>query len=345
MKADDIYTSVTGQLVQLIEQGIADPDGWRKPWSVMTKGHFNATTDNPYHGLNQLLLSLVAGSRGYEAPVWATFKQWHDAGYKLKSNGEAKGAGVHLIRWVDVKPRDGATGSTSRRSRTTSTPSRERRLPSLSDDSTPRTKRVPTGFCVFNAAVVDGYKWAPPNRPEHERLDIAERLIAAMRNDGLTIRHQEIDRAFYSPSDDMIVTPPMNAFPSADRFYSTMFHELSHSTSNDRRVGRATGGRFGSTSYAEEELIAELSSAFLCATTGIEDQPTLHHADYLANWLQVLRNDPKAIALAATAGQKAANYILGLGRGVEQTHESTDDLDAEMAALAESTHNEAAMSL
>ena len=141
--------------------------------------------------------------------------------------------------------------------------------------------------------------------PEREIVPQAEALIAAT---GADFRIGG-DRAFYVPSGDFMQVPPQPAFFEQINYYRTCFHELSHWTGHDTRLARDQSGRFGSKHYAREELVAEMASAFLCAALGIV--PTVRHADYLASWLEVLREDNRAIFRAASQASKAADFILG----------------------------------
>ncbi len=116
------------------------------------------------------------------------------------------------------------------------------------------------------------------------------------------------DMAFYSPSHDFVAVPPQQAYPEQINFYRTALHELGHWTGHPRRLDRDQSGGFGSAAYAREELVAELASAFTCASLSI--RPTVRHADYVGAWLAVLREDEKAIFRAASLASKAADYLL-----------------------------------
>lgn len=116
-------------------------------------------------------------------------------------------------------------------------------------------------------------------------------------------------RAFYRPSTDEICVPPFRAFRDAASFYATLAHEATHWTGAPARLARDLSGRFGSDAYAVEELVAELGAAFLCADLGLASEPRLDHAGYIANWLQVLKNDPRAIFTAAAKAQAAADWM------------------------------------
>jgi antirestriction protein ArdC len=175
-------------------------------------------------------------------------------------------------------------------------------------------------FTVFNLAQVDcvpaelqaveQHTWEPEARAE-------ELLLMS----GATIRHGG-SRAYFQPGDDAIHLPPPRVFRSAGEYYATALHELTHWTSQPGRCNRQLGQRFGDDAYAAEELIAEMGAAFLCAFCRIDGE--LRHAGYLASWLKVLRQDKRAIFVAATRAQQAADYLLRLLQPPDQ----------EVAALA-----------
>ena len=161
-------------------------------------------------------------------------------------------------------------------------------------------------FVVFNVAQCDRlpdqyHADAPPLR---EQVPVAENLVAAT---GADFRIGGA-RAFYCPSEDFIQVLPQPAFHQQIDYYRTALHELGHWTGHPSRLARTFGGRFGDSTYAREELAAELTSAFLCAALGIV--PTVRHADYLGSWLEVLRADNRAIFKAASQASKTGDYLL-----------------------------------
>lgn len=139
-------------------------------------------------------------------------------------------------------------------------------------------------------------------------IEAAEAFFAAT---GATFRHGG-DRAFYAPSADFIQLPPLEAFTDAEAYSSTKAHELTHWTGHASRLDRAFGKRFGDTAYAREELVAELGAAFLCADLGVTPEPRADHADYLGQWLGILKEDMRAIFSAASYAQRAAEYLRSL---------------------------------
>jgi len=163
-------------------------------------------------------------------------------------------------------------------------------------------------FTVFNVAQCEGLRAGlasdPAPLPEREIVPVAEEVIAAS---GVPF-HIGGDRAFYVPALDFVQVPPQPAFFEQINYYRTCLHELTHATGHPKRLGRDLSNGFGTKGYAREELVAELGSAFLCAALGIV--PTVRHADYIASWLEVLREDNRAIFRAAGQASKAADWLL-----------------------------------
>lgn len=165
-------------------------------------------------------------------------------------------------------------------------------------------------FTVFNLAQVEGIPEALRST-ERQTWEPEARAEELLLMSGATIRHGG-SRAFYRPGDDEIHLPPPRVFPQAAAYYATALHELTHWTSGASRCNRQLGQRFGDHAYAAEELIAEIGAAFLCAFCRIDGE--LHHTEYLASWLQVLRSDKRAIFVAATRAQQAADFVLRLAQ-------------------------------
>jgi antirestriction protein ArdC len=132
-----------------------------------------------------------------------------------------------------------------------------------------------------------------------------------MRATGAVIVHGG-DRAYYQPAEDRIQLPPPEQFRSSEGYYATALHELTHWSGHKSRLDRDLSGRFGTAAYAAEELVAEIGAAFLCVKAGVTAEPREDHAHYLKNWIAVLKADNRAIFTAASAAQKAADYLVGL---------------------------------
>jgi antirestriction protein ArdC len=161
---------------------------------------------------------------------------------------------------------------------------------------------------LFNIDQCEGLPEAmaamPAVRPEAEMLPAVRSLIEASGAD-FRIGGGE---AYYSPGGDYVAVPPQAAFGEPINWYRTALHELGHWTGHPTGLDRDQSGRFGSADYAREELVAEMASAFACASLAI--RPTVRHADYVASWLKVLRDDDHAIFRAASAASKAADHLL-----------------------------------
>lgn len=285
--AQDLYQTITDKIVAAIEAGAG---AWHMPWHTdrSTAGD-DATVAMPrnitgrsYRGLNVPLLWAEAAHCGYSSPIWGTYKQWQQAGAQVRK-GE-KSAMVIFWKRIAVKSRDEADG----------------------DDEGDETRLIARGYFVFNAEQVDGYKPNPAaEKPPEDRIAEAERFFAAT---GSIVRHGG-DRAYYTTGGDFIAMPSFRQFDEAEAYYSTLAHEHVHWTGAKHRLDREFGKRFGDQAYAAEELVAELGAAFCCATLGISNEPRPDHAAYVANWLQVLKNDKRAIFTAASKAQAAVDFL------------------------------------
>lgn len=288
---EDVYSRVTARIIADLEQG-ARP--WLKPWSVKhTAGRITRplrANGTPYRGMNVLLLWGEAVASGYAAPIWMTYKQAQEIGAQVK-----KGEHGALVVYADrfKKTETGDNGQEV-----------EREIPFMK------------GYAVFNVEQIEGlpaHYYAQPvdPLPAASRIEAAERFFAAT---GAEIRHGG-NRAFYAPARDFVQMPPFEAFKDAESYSATLAHELTHWTSHPSRLARELGKRHGDQAYAFEELIAELGAAFLCADLGITPEPREDHAAYLAHWLEVLKQDKRAIFSAAAHAQRAADYLQGLQPG------------------------------
>jgi len=281
----DLYEEVTAKILAQLEAGVIP---WQKPWDSAGIGGFpiNAITRKPYRGINVLILACSAPAAGNG---WATYKQWDEIGSHVKK-GEKGTTIVFFKPWT------------------------------VEDKATGKDKTVPVlrAFTVFHSSQVDPLPECLQPKPvaelpEHERIANCEAMLALAR-----VIEAPSDRAFYRLDTDEIHLPKIGQFPNAGHYYATGLHELTHWTMHKDRCDReAKFKRFGDTAYAREELVAEMGSAFLCAHAGIEGK--MQHASYLASWIKVLKEDSKAIVVAAGAAQKAADWVLGKAFPVETT--------------------------
>lgn len=282
-KRGSLYQDVTDRIIAELEQGRVP---WVQPWGRAKAGlglPRNAATGRRYSGVNILILWGAVIEKGFPSQHWLTFRQTLDLGGNV-----GKGEHGTIVCYAD---RFIPKGEIERAAKDGNEP-----------EAVPFLKR----FTVFNVAQCDGLdslQGEPEPLPERKIIPHAEALIAAT---GADVRTGG-DRAFYSPAGDYIQVPPQPAFFDQINFYRTCYHELSHWSGAAHRLNRDLSGRFGSKSYGREELVAEMASAFICASLAIV--PTDRHADYLGTWLDMLREDNRAILRAASQASEAADYI------------------------------------
>lgn len=286
----NLYDEVTNRIVAELEAGRVP---WVQPWGRPNGQGFsaapglprNALTSRNYSGVNVLILWGAVIECGYPSQSWLTFRQALEAGGNVRK-GERGTTVVYADRFTPEaeKARAVETGSDAK--------------------SIPFLKR----FTVFNVAQCEGLRPGlapdPAPLPERQIVPVAEEVIAAS---GIEFRVGG-NRAYYVPAQDYVQVPPQPAFFEQINYYRTCLHELCHGSGHPSRLNRNLVTSFGSKDYAREELIAEMGSAFLCAALGIV--PTVRHADYLGSWLEVLREDNRAIFRAASAASKAADWLL-----------------------------------
>lgn len=283
MTSTDIRSQVTEKIVSLLEQGVLP---WKKEWcsksgSDLFAVPFNFTTKNRYNGINVVILWAESLLKRYQTDQWATYNQIQNAG--------EKGTQVVFYKALDI------------------TEQRE--------DGSEKEKKIPLmkTFTVFNIEQCDGFENKISSPVEETREDQKRRIEQVekfVKNSGAEISFGG-SRAFYMPMLDKIQMPNFGDFTSAEAFYATTLHELTHWTAHEKRLDRQLGKKFGDLDYAAEELIAELGSCFVCAELGI-NSALENHASYLDSWLKILKADNKAIFLAAAAASRAADFLNSL---------------------------------
>jgi len=281
----DVYARVTSQIVNAIEQGVSS---WKMPWHTSGKFAFspvNVTSKKPYRGINTVCLWAAAQAKGYERGEWGTYNQWLDRGAQVRKGEKATTVVFWKFANDAADSQDGEEHEHATRSRLLFT----------------------RGYSVFNAAQVDGYTpKADSETPIEQRIESAEQFFA--RINAHVVHHG--NRAFYSAADDTITMPPFAAFFTPMDYYGTRAHETGHWTSRADRCNRELGKRFGDTAYSMEELVAELTAAFVCAHLGLSTEPRPDHAQYIQSWLKVLKADKRAIFTASSKAQRATDYII-----------------------------------
>ncbi|HTT77680.1 MAG TPA: zincin-like metallopeptidase domain-containing protein [Candidatus Binataceae bacterium] len=289
----DTYAIVTEKIINLLEQGIVP---WRRPWSV-TGLPRNLVSKKPYRGINLFLLSATK----YVSPFWLTMKQANQLGGSVHKGEHSQ----MVVFWrVDQIP-DGDSESDAEQ------------------EAGKKSGRrfVLRYYRVFNLEQCELPQAVLAKLPtietyQHDPIQAAEHIIAAMPN--LPEIQRAGSKAFYSSVADRITLPPRELFISAEEEMATEFHELSHATGSPKRLNRksiAEAAPFGSPSYSFEEIIAEMSAAYLCAEAGISPAVIANEAAYIQGWLATFRSDRRMVVIAAAQAQKAADYILNVTGG------------------------------
>jgi len=293
MKTGQLYAQVTEHVIAQLEAGIVP---WVRPWRFQkTFGIMpqNAATGRPYTGINILILWAARDAFGYASNGWMTFRQAHAKGGTVRK-GE-KGTPIVFMKPLRIKE------------------------PEADEEKTIRMLR---SYYVFNTEQIDGLPTAEPQiippQPEGRVSDFIKAIGATVQHGG--------NRACYVPSLDFISLPHPHQFESVGSYYATSLHEHAHWSGAKDRLNRDLSGRFGTQSYAAEELVAELTAAFLCAHLDIEGE--LRHADYIGHWLQLLKSDERAIFTAAAKASQAATYLRAQAGETEEGESDGESPDA-----------------
>jgi antirestriction protein ArdC len=302
----DVYDVVTTKILTALENGTAP---WQKPWDNVTGAPKSLASRKAYRGINAFLLGLEQAEKGYRSAYWLTFNQMAKLGGHLKGEkGTQKGT---LVTFWKLLP--------------------------IEDEVTGKKKMIPLlkHFYVFNLDQTEGIEKLPKDafpvaRPvpsPQERHEAAQAVVDAW--DAKPVIEHGGNSAHFNWATDVLTMPPVESFHGLDQYYATKFHELVHSTGAEHRLDRAEsrGNVFGTHAYGREELIAEMGAAFLCAETGIESTQN-NSAAYLASWIKTIKEDPRAVIVAAGRAQKAADMILGR----EQAKSEETDAQATSAA-------------
>jgi len=290
----DVFSIVTNRVIELLEEGKIP---WKQPWTSAGVP-MNALSKRPYRGINLwMLLSL-----NFERNLFLTWEQ-------IKQQGGSVKVGEHghlVVYW---------------------------KVPKKNDDCLDGEKRIPVlrYYKVFNIAQCTGLPeglYASVEEKEHKPILECEAIVAGMPKCP-EIRHKQ-QEAFYHLGEDYINMPKKKSFESPELYYATLFHELVHSTGHERRLNRKSitdMAEFGSELYSQEELIAEMGSAYLSSFTGIGHKSMDNTVAYIHGWLDKLKNDKRFIIQASGQAQKAVDFILNQ-QPVQKDEEVQDEIVA-----------------
>lgn len=281
-----IYDTITNQIIAALEAGAGKFSlPWHRSNAPLTRP-MNAATRKTYRGVNVLALWASAEAQDFGHGLWATYRQWQSLGAQVRKGEKAS----PIVFYKVLNQDDGGEA----------------------EEREGSARIFAQASHVFNVSQVNGY--AMPELFQGEDFDPIPNADAFFAATGATIRIQG-DSAHYTPSTDTITMPDKKLFfatesgSAGQNWYATLFHELTHWSGAEHRLARTFGKRFGDDSYAMEELVAELGSAFLCGDLGLSAKPRSNHAQYLASWLKVLKADNRAIFTAANAAAKAAEWL------------------------------------
>lgn len=277
-----VYEMVTDRIIEQLENNVIP---WQKPWQGIRSGAFNRISKKPYSLLNQMLLQFDG--------EYASYKQWQDLGGHVHKGAKSEIVVFWKIQSVEEEHEDG----------------------------TKEVKQIPLlrYYNVFHISQVVGVEPLPKEElNDIEPIEKADQILNDYwTRENITVEHKAGDKAYYSPSRDLIRLPLFKQFTSANEYYATAAHESVHSTMKESRCNRTEDRKgklvaFGSEDYSKEELVAEIGSASLMNIIGIETSGTFKNsAAYIQNWLSVLKNDVKFIVSASSKAEKAVKYILG----------------------------------
>lgn len=289
----DLYQTVTDKIIKLLEKGVTP---WRCPWNKYGFAR-NFATGHQYTGINAFLMNLTE----HPIPYFMSFKQVKEKGGNIR-----KGAKSEMVFFYKSYYKDENNKTISLE-----------RYNTLQDNGE-EAQRISflKYFRVFNIADVEGIEIDIPEveLKQHEKIAGCEQIVKGYK-DAPEMIFKDANRAYYAPISDQLNMPDLAQFESAEEYYCTLFHELTHSTGHQKRLNRkgiTDLNPFATADYSKEELIAEMGASFLCAKAGIDVQPiTENSAAYLQGWLKVLKADKKFIFKSAAKAQAATDYILG----------------------------------
>jgi antirestriction protein ArdC len=277
----NVATLITNQIIEALNSGVV---AWQKEWNGIPA--YNYESGKAYSILNQLLLP--------KSGAWLTFNQAKKLGGNVKSG--SKSSMVAFFSFYDKKVT-------------------VENLKTKKEEVIVETKSCLKYYRVFHNSDIDGIDFKEKEITLFDNSEIKESQEIAdyyFSSNASFITELGSDRAYYSASKDVVVMPDLAQFKSSESYYATLFHEMTHSTGHRTRLARDLSGKFGSKSYAKEELVAEIGSAMLCSFTNIDSKEVFENsAAYIDNWIKALENDHNLIVHASARAEKAVNLIIG----------------------------------
>ena len=279
MNTDTIYQTVTDRIVAKLEAGTIPWKNPRKGRCIGPQFAQNLVSRRAYHGVNFWMLNY---GTEFKSPYWVSFKQALDLGGNVR-RGEH---GIPVVFWKFFQVEDKQTG---------------------------KTKNIPLlrAYTVFNLEQTENVRSPEPVALlDFNPIESAKAIVDAMPNPPrIEFSEPQIGAGCYHPDRDTVVMADPRDYRSPEEYYSVLFHELGHSTGHVKRLNRDMSGKFMSAPYSKEELIAELTSGYLCAKAQIFDSTVENTAAYIADWIRILKNDRTMFVHAAGKAQHAADWI------------------------------------
>tara|TARA_R110002124_G_scaffold19175_5_gene77230 strand:+ start:158 stop:1072 length:915 start_codon:yes stop_codon:yes gene_type:complete len=292
------YDKITNQIIEALEQGEIP---WEKPWNTAATAP-QSVHGKAYRGFNSMWLGFVAARLGYSDPRWITYNQAKKQGGTVRKGQKSQA----VTLWMQSYNHQ------------SSCPVKKSNQP-CKNISKAKCQRFMfmRYYSVFNVEQVDGLELKPLETGTLNDFDPIEAAMEVVddyrEREGVSINWKG-DAAYYSPDLDEVTVPAMETFRSIESYYSTVFHELAHSTGHKSRLNRKDNKqvvKFGDPIYAQEELVAEITNAFVGGVTGVTSEVEAdQRVAYIQSWLKALRNDTKMVVVAAGQAQKAADLIL-----------------------------------
>ena len=310
-RMNDFLTKLKEQRQPLVDQILdslkKDQIPWKQPW--ISSVPYNASTKRRYTGINRFILTMASMKYGYSDPRWMTFNQATDAGYKIKKKPEnfVGNYGIRIECWKLYNSETKKVMNFSDYEK-------------LSDEEKEQLKDVlfwrNYPATVFNAENIDGIEPLNLRKKIHIKDNVYEKIVRTLQenmNLSIDIGHQS--QAFYSPHKDTVSIPDPLLFKSIEGYYSTFFHEIAHATGHPARLDRLNNAEFGSEKYAQEELIAEITSMFFGQEVQLpaSEEHIENHQAYIQSWINVLNDDPNELYRAIKAADKASDYMVKNG--------------------------------
>lgn len=307
VQKQDVYEIVNVKIIESLEKGVVP---WRKPWGVASSGFMpmNLVSKNPYRGINLLYLSWFSE---YTSPWFVTSSQARSLGGRVLNQDDSFPV-IFYTKSFYYKDKQGLFKNAKKSGKGFIDPKTTKSVP----DDLVRTKFVIQNSSVYNVENTDiaASKIPEMEKPvifRHEPIQAAENIVRYWENKP-KITHRQ-GSAYYIPLSDLVNVPPKELFDNVEEYYSTLFHELIHSTGHENRLNRRNlmkVKKFGSEDYSFEELIAELGASYLCSMARFFEKTVDNSSAYINNWLKTFKNNPEYIIKASALAQLAANHII-----------------------------------